>query len=120
MCYNADNFDFLVNERFQVKAKETPKPEPTPEPTQELKKADTTQATTEVTTEAPTTQQEVVLDKLSGDKVKSTKKKQIKITLKPRKNITGYQIEVRASSKFKKVKVYKVKNTVSSKKLKVK
>lgn len=114
--------------KLQVKAKETPKPEPTPEPTPEPKKDDTTQATTEakkdaqttteVTTEAPTTQQVVVLDKPSGDKVKSTKKKQIKITLKARKNITGYQIEVSTSSKFKNAKAYKVKNTVSSKTIK--
>lgn len=66
--------------------------------------------TEQATTEAPTTQHEVALEKPTGNTIKSTKKKQLKITLKARNDISGYQIQVSTSSKFKNAKIYKVKN----------
>lgn len=85
------------------------------------KEKKTEQATTEVkaTTEAPTTQHEVVLEKPVGNTIKSTKKKQLKIALKARNDVSGYQIEVSTSSKFKNSKLYNVKNAnVGSKTIK--
>lgn len=83
------------------------------------KPATTEQATTATTTEAPTTQHEVVLDKPQGNKVKSTKKKQIQIALKTRTDVSGYQIQISTSSKFKNAKTYKVKSAnVDSKTIK--
>lgn len=51
-------------------------------------------------------------------KVTSPKKKQIKVTWKKRSNVTGYQIQVSTSSKFKasKTKTYKVKGANVTKK----
>ncbi len=75
------------------------------------KERKTEQATTTApTTEAPITQHEVALEKPTGNTIKSTKKKQLKITLKARNDISGYQIQVSTSSKFKNAKIYKVKN----------
>ena len=80
-------------------------------PKLEPKPATTEQATTTApTTEVPTTQHEVALEKPTGNTIKSTKKKQLKITLKARNDISGYQIQVSTSSKFKNAKIYKVKN----------
>lgn len=102
---------------FYVVTVKDKKVEPTkPEDT---KPATTEQPTTATTTEAPTTQHEVALEKPTGNTIKSTKKKQLKITLKARNDISGYQIQVSTSSKFKNAKLYKVKNAnVDSKTIK--
>ena len=69
--------------------------------------------TTEQTVEETTTEQKETFKnpvKTSLSKVKSPKKKQIKITWKKKSGVTGYQIQVSTSSKFKKskTKTYKV------------
>lgn len=71
-----------------------------------------------------TTEQKVSLKnpgKTSLSKVKSPKKKQIKVTWKKKSGVTGYQIQVSTSSKFKKskTKTYKItKQKTTSKTIK--
>lgn len=58
----------------------------------------------------------LTLSKPSIKKVTSPKKKQIKATWKKQKNVTGYEIEVSTSSKFKKAKTktFKVKKAATT------
>ncbi len=82
----------------------------------------TTQSTTEITsastTEITDTQTPVALKKPTVSKLKSMKKNQIKLTLKPQNEISGYQIQVSTSSKFKKAKTYNGKKSILNKTIK--
>ncbi len=79
-----------------------------------IAQATTQQATTQATTEAA----KVVLKKPAIAKAKSSKKGQLKLTWKAAQNISGYQIQVSTSSKFKKAKTYNVKKSMLNKTLK--
>lgn len=81
---------------------------------QSIPKLTTTGQKKEETTKKETTTEQKVSLKKPGKtslcKVKSPKKKQIKVTWKKKSGVTGYQIQVSTSSKFKKskTKTYKV------------
>lgn len=71
----------------------------------------------QVTTQEQTSEP-VSLEKPVVKKVKSGKKKQIKVTLSSKDSISGYQIQVSTSSKFKKAKTYTVKKATTVKTIK--
>lgn len=91
-----------------------PKKEKKSEQTTSTAQATTQQTTTQATTEAA----KVVLKKPAIAKAKSSKKGQLKLTWKAALNISGYQIQVSTSSKFKKAKTYNVKKSMLNKTLK--
>lgn len=96
-----------------------PKKEKKPEQTASTEQATTAQATTQqATTQATTEAAKVVLKKPVIAKAKSSKKGQLKLTWKAAQNISGYQIQVSTSSKFKKAKTYNVKKSMLNKTLK--
>lgn len=96
-----------------------PKKEKKSEQTTSTEQATTVQATTQqTTTQATTEAAKVVLKKPAIAKAKSSKKGQLKLTWKAALNISGYQIQVSTSSKFKKAKTYNVKKSMLNKTLK--
>ena len=96
-----------------------PKKEKKSEQTASTEQATTAQATTQqATTQATTEAAKVVLKKPAIAKAKSSKKGQLKLTWKAALNISGYQIQVSTSSKFKKAKTYNVKKSMLNKTLK--
>ncbi len=96
-----------------------PKKEKKSEQTASTEQATTAQATTQqTTTQATTEAAKVVLKKPAIAKAKSSKKGQLKLTWKAALNISGYQIQVSTSSKFKKAKTYNVKKSMLNKTLK--
>jgi len=96
-----------------------PKKEKKSEQPASTEQATTAQATTQQpTTQATTEAAKVVLKKPAIAKAKSSKKGQLKLTWKAVLNISGYQIQVSTSSKFKKAKTYNVKKSMLNKTLK--
>ena len=96
-----------------------PKKEKKSEQPASTEQATTAQATTQQpTTQATTEAVKVVLKKPAIAKAKSSKKGQLKLTWKAVLNISGYQIQVSTSSKFKKAKTYNVKKSMLNKTLK--
>lgn len=50
--------------------------------------------------------------------IKTSKKKQVKVIIKKKKYVTGYQIQISKNSKFKKARIYKIKKSALNKTIK--
>lgn len=102
----------------QPETPDTPQPPATPEQPATTEEQVVVKEEIEEEEDAEAAEQLEIIKAPTKNTVKTSKKKQVKVIIKKKKYVTGYQIQISKNSKFKKATIYKIKKSALNKTIK--